>query len=82
MDSETKRNNKLARQKLDRQNNPEKHQEYKRRYLAKKSVTIAPSPATVDMDKVLAFVNKRNGSKILPPLTPNMAKVREFIKYA
>ena len=82
MDSETKRKNKLARQKLDRQNNPEKHQEYKRRYLAKKSVTIAPSPATVDMDKVLAFVAKRNGSKTLPPLTPNMAKVREFIKYA
>ena len=36
-------------------------------------------PAKLDMSKVLAFINKKDGPK---PITPNMAKVREFIKYA
>ena len=39
-------------------------------------------PAKLDMSKVLAFVSKKDGPKSAKPITPNMAKVREFIKYA
>ena len=39
-------------------------------------------PAKLDMSKVLAFVSKKDGPKSKTPITPNMAKVREFIKYA
>lgn len=38
--------------------------------------------AKLDMSKVLAFINKKDGPKSPAPITPNMAKVREFIKYA
>jgi len=40
------------------------------------------NPAKLDMSKVLAFISKRDGPKSQKPITPNMAKVREFIKYA
>ena len=36
-------------------------------------------PAKLDMSKVLAFIGKKDGPK---RITPDMAKVREFIKYA
>ena len=39
-------------------------------------------PAKLDMSKVLAFISKKDGPKSAKPITPNMAKVREFIKYA
>ena len=39
-------------------------------------------PAKLDMSKVLAFIGKKDGPKSQKPITPNMAKVREFIKYA
>ena len=39
-------------------------------------------PAKLDMSKVLAFIGKKDGPKSKTPITPNMAKVREFIKYA
>lgn len=39
-------------------------------------------PAKLDMSKVLAFIGKKDGPKSAKPITPNMAKVREFIKYA
>jgi len=39
-------------------------------------------PAKLDMSKVLAFISKKDGPKSQKPITPNMAKVREFIKYA
>lgn len=38
--------------------------------------------AKLDMSKVLAFISKKDGPKSPAPVTPNMAKVREFIKYA
>lgn len=39
-------------------------------------------PAKLDMSKVLAFISKKDGPKSAKPITPNMVKVREFIKYA
>ena len=39
-------------------------------------------PAKLDMSKVLAFISKKDGPKSPAPITPDMAKVREFIKYA
>ena len=39
-------------------------------------------PVKLDMSKVLAFISKKDGPKSAKPITPNMAKVREFIKYA
>lgn len=39
-------------------------------------------PAKLDMSKVMAFISKKDGPKSQKPITPNMAKVREFIKYA
>ena len=39
-------------------------------------------PAKLDMSKVMAFISKKDGPKSAKPITPNMAKVREFIKYA
>ena len=39
-------------------------------------------PAKLDMSKVLAFIGKKDGPKSAKRITPDMAKVREFIKYA
>ena len=46
----------------------------------KNPVAEKPQEAKLDMSKVMAFVGRRNGSP--NPITPDMEKVRKFIKYA
>ena len=61
----------------------EKHRHRKYRAEIKvKEAELALKPVELDMSKVLAFINKKNGPESSAPITPNMAKVREFIKYA
>lgn len=69
--------NKARRKRRERQ----RHQKYRDEIKASEDAHKA-NPAKLDMSKVLAFISKRDGPKSQKPITPNMAKVREFIKYA
>jgi len=55
-----------------------RHRKYRAEIKAKET-ELASKPVELDMSKVLAFINKKDGPK---RITPDMAKVREFIKYA
>jgi hypothetical protein len=67
----------IARKYRERKQREKRLEEIKAIDDAKKA-----KPAKLDMSKVLAFISKKDGPKSQKPITPNMAKVREFIKYA
>ena len=67
----------IARKYRERKQREKKLEELKAIKDAEKA-----KPAKLDMSKVLAFIGKKDGPKSKTPITPNMAKVREFIKYA
>lgn len=71
------RERKQRERKLDNQGK-HRHRKYRAEIKAKE-IELASKPVELDMSKVLAFINKKDGPK---RITPNMAKVREFIKYA
>ena len=71
------RERKQRERKLDNQGK-HRHRKYRAEIKAKE-VELASKPVELNMSKVLAFINKKDGPK---RITPNMAKVREFIKYA
>lgn len=75
--SNKERRLKIARKQLERKQREKQLEELKAIKDAEKA-----KPAKLDISKVLAFIGKKDGPKSAKPITPNMAKVREFIKYA
>jgi len=93
-EKENRRQHKVKMQKVRYYANREKSLEIARKYRERKKAekqlqklkaiedSEKAKPAKLDMSKVLAFISKKDGPKSQKPITPNMEKVREFIKYA